>query len=580
MNTKSNNLKKFMAIFLVTIMIFGVTACGSSNQTGQAQTTTQASSAASTGTAPADKQKEPVTIQCLIPEPGSAEWNDFANSPVQQEIKRATGVTLEIVDGDENKYNVILASGDIPDMIRAKPSFFKQLIEGGNVIPLDDLLRTNGQEILKSVPQTVDFSKKFWSNGTNKLYFIPAQVGADAMGLEASMGATIRWDYYKELGYPEMKNEDDLLNVISQMVQKHPKTDDGKKVYGVGAFNDSGLWCIFFTMASLYGYAPLGTTCATQIDTNEPSSLTDNLEGPFWKSVSFYYKANKLGLLDPDAMTMKTADFTAKCTNGQLVYAPSSGSTGDFNGMYAKDGKGFMTIPLDAGYQWNGANYTAGWTDKSYGISKSSKNADRAMDLLNYFWSYDGARTLYSGVKGTHWDLTDGKPALKEGVIKLRSAGGDEWKKTGIQFNLNLIGMSSLTINPADNAPLNLFSTEDIYAASLNPLQKDFSDHYGVKYPAEAFKKRLDEGKNKNQKNQNTIAAAIMQTAPDDIKRMEAKVFDLLIKDSAKCILSKSDSEYQQNQAKAIEEFKAAGGDKVAEWYKKAWNDAVAQSGF
>ena len=574
----SNYFRKLVSGFLAAGLVFSMAACGTTEPKGAVNTDVPAASDGSSGTGAGDNEKEPVTITCLIPEIGAADWNDYADSSVQQAIKQATGVTLEIIDCDDNKYSVILASGDIPDIIRAKPSFFKQLIEGGNVIALDELIQTNGQDITESIPKTIEFSKKFWSNSTNNLYFIPAQVGVDAMGLAPGLGASIRWDYYKELGYPEMKNEDDLLNVIAQMVQNHPTTEDGKKVYGIGAFNDSGTWCLFYSMASLYGFQSLGTTCAYKVDTNEPSSLTDNLDGPYWNSVAFYYKANKMGILDPDAMTMKTADFTAKLTNGQLLYSP--GPTGDFNSKYAQDGKGFMTVPFEDGYQWNGANYYAGWTDKSYAISSSSKNADRAMELMNYLWSFDGARTMYSGVQGTAWDMSDGKPTLKEETITSKAAGDDEWKKTGIQLNWNLIGMSPLTINPSDNAPLNLFATEEVYSNSLNTLQKDFSEYYGVEYPAQAFKKKLDEGKNKNQEAMNTLAGAILPTAPDDIKRMEAKIVDLLIKNAAKCILSKSDEEYAQNQAKAMEEFKAAGGDTVAQWYVNAWNNAVAQSGF
>jgi hypothetical protein len=96
--------------------------------------------------------------------------------------------------------------------------------------------------------------------------------------------------------------------------------------------------------------------------------------------------------------------------------------------------------------------------------------------------------------------MADGKAAIKDETVKLKTAGGDEWKKTGIQFNMNLIGMSPLTVNPADNSPLNLFETGNVYKTSLNPVQKDYCEHYGVSYPAEAFKKMLDEGKTKIRK--------------------------------------------------------------------------------
>jgi hypothetical protein len=81
------------------------------------------------------------------------------------------------------------------------------------------------------------------------------------MGLEAGMGAVLRWDYYKDW-VSVMKNEDDLLNVIAQIVKKHPQTEDGKKVYGVGALmiTAPGVYSIpwhpFMDTRALEVYAP------------------------------------------------------------------------------------------------------------------------------------------------------------------------------------------------------------------------------------------------------------------------------------------------------------------------------------
>jgi hypothetical protein len=37
-------------------------------------------------------------------------------------------------------------------------------------------------------------------------------------------GYVVRWDYYKELGYPPINNEDDYLSVLQQMHENHPFT--------------------------------------------------------------------------------------------------------------------------------------------------------------------------------------------------------------------------------------------------------------------------------------------------------------------------------------------------------------------
>jgi hypothetical protein len=103
--------------------------------------------------------KGTVTIQCLIPETVQPSGIISQTAPFSRKSGTRRGVTLEIVDADENKYNVIIASGDMPDMIRAKPALFQQLIEGGNVIALDDLLKTNGTEITKSIQRQSNSAK-------------------------------------------------------------------------------------------------------------------------------------------------------------------------------------------------------------------------------------------------------------------------------------------------------------------------------------------------------------------------------------------------------------------------------------
>ena len=44
-------------------------------------------------------------------------------------------------------------------------------------------------------------------------------------------GYVVRWDYYKELGYPPVNNEEDYLKVLRQMHENHPFTEDGYPTY-------------------------------------------------------------------------------------------------------------------------------------------------------------------------------------------------------------------------------------------------------------------------------------------------------------------------------------------------------------
>ena len=132
---------------------------------------------------------------------------------------------------------------------------------------------------------------------------------------------------------------------------------------------------------------------------------------------------------------------------------------------------------LEWGYQWNGANMVCGWFDKGFAISKNCKNPDRAMELLDYLWSYDGSRLAYSGVKGMHWDIVDGVAKIKDEVIALKNENNDAWKKTGLRATSGGIycGLGSFVINPADNTEVEFvqlckficFTAESLYQGLL-----------------------------------------------------------------------------------------------------------------
>ena len=401
------------------------------------------------------------------------------------------------------------------------------------------------------------------------------------MGSECSVGPVIRWDYYKELGYPEIKNQEGMLKVLADMVAKHPKTEDGKNVYGVSFWSDWGTWPYFYTTAPYLGYRDIGAIGAIKIDTNELVNGATDFNAPYWSSVNYFYQANKLGIFDKDSLIQKYGDYGAKCTSGQILSGQATWAMGDFNSKNAKDGKGLMVVPMDWGYTWGGVYSVTGWGDKNLAITKSCKTPDRAMEFLNYLYSMDGVRTITSGVKGSQWDVVDGTPKLNDATIKARSENGDAAIAIGMTqvrggWDENLQGLSGFTVNTADNLPLSLFNTADAYASALNPLQKDFCEYYGIKYPYEIFKNKLDAGKIADQRNLNTAALSTVTSPPDDIKRYEAKVNEVMLKEFAKCVLSKSDAEFEANRKNAVEALKAAGVDTYFNWYKTEFDKAVA----
>ena len=58
-------------------------------------------------------------------------------------------------------------------------------------------------------------------------------------------------------------------------------------------------------------------------------------------------------------------------------------------------------------------------------ISKNCKNPDRAIAFLTYLSSEEGQMDMFLGVEGETYDVTDGKPALKQEFIDMMTTDFD-----------------------------------------------------------------------------------------------------------------------------------------------------------
>lgn len=575
-----------IAVLIVLSMLLAACTGNSSHNTNSSVNSSNKDEA----TKDNGSNEEVVTLRLLVVETGT-KWNTYPDSAVAEEIAKKVGVKIEYVEADDTKFNVLLAGGDLPDIVRAEPAKYgKQLIEGDLIIPMDDMLEDHGQDIMANIQTVVDYSRENWSEGENKLYFLSPQIQSEPSPIypPLTIGPTIRWDYYKEIGAPEFNTPDELLDVLEQIVEKHPETEDGKKIYGVSMWQDWGLWPYIFPFAWYTKQATNNSDLMARTlgDTQYQNILTQE-DSTFWVAMDFYNKAYRRGLLDPDALTMKHNDYLGKATAGQIVIGPATWAMGDFNSKYAKDGKGYIVLPTGK-RAWSGGVNPLGWTGKSYSISKTSEHPEKAMQFLNYLYSYEGARTMYSGVEGVHWDMVDGKPQVKDETFELRNAGGAEWENTGIAMDMNLIGIGGAVMDPATNTPLDLFQTPEALARGISELERDFSEHYGGLHPGDVLGKLIAEGKleDSNTANKGLSTEQLIKEGkvglpaiPEDLLKVEAAVKELAARYAARMILAKTDEEFDQLKAEALKAFKDAGVEEFTEFYTTDYADRREAAG-
>lgn len=561
------NLSKRAALFLVVMMLFTLFGCGGSTSDNSATTTSVTTESSEVTTTPA--APEPVTltlsiIGAYVPTPG------VQTDSVAKEIEKKTGITLDVTaitsETDyKTKLGALIAAGDLPDIFWVPSQQEQAIINNSNsAYDITELVKTNGKDMLANpaIKGSLEYSMKYLGNG--KLIYIPILNGDSPAPTWPIVVPNIRWDLYKQLGYPEVKSWDDLLTVLAEMQKKFPTASNGKKAYGISLFSDWGDWPIAITEA-WFGNINVGHGLSVDI-TDMSKLLLDYTDknSPYFKSIKFYNKAKQMGILNPESATQKYDQQTAKVKAGQL-YAQIPGWDRDL--YQGNPGEGFAAIPLVENEKFV-AGITSTKGGYNYAISANSKNPDRAVDLFNYLSTVEGSKTTLNGVKGITWDDVNGVEQYKSDIEAKVLKGLDATSRieTTVDLYHQFAMLSPNYKDPATGNYILISDSPDFLAKqfSSNLVLQDFITHYGYKTPGEPWFKLKA----------NTYDAAIanaLPTLPDDLKVIEDKVTNYKNINSFKLVMSKDDAELAAGIDKFIKDINDMGYQKVADWTMEQW---------
>ncbi|MFF2090935.1 hypothetical protein [Paenibacillus sp. NPDC058174] len=524
--------------------------------------------------------KAPITLKISTDQLFSSGAPGIQNNPVADEIKKKLGVTMDIVSSDPEKINVMLAGGDLPDIMIVPPEQGRAAMNGKLAMPLKELLKSNGPDIM-NYQSALDVINKRLGNTDGEYYFIPYNVVADAkeyINYSPWIGWFTRWDYYKEAGYPELKSYDDMIPMLAEELKKHPKTDEGKKVYGLSGWTDWGLWMYHVPFIYAEGWTENTKNTVTKPDGSYVHRFA--ADGPLWRGVEFYNKAFRAGILDMDAFTQKYSDYQAKLKSGQLLTLHMGWELDGANAYFKAKGqedKGFVAQVVDgATSQAYALQSIVGDNDPWVIITKSCKDPARAMEFLNYFRTYEGARLLTSGVEGVHWDLQDGKPELKDEVIKEMTTDTNFAAKTGIGLYGKLSGLGGSAIDPKDGGYVDLRRSDKFITTKLTPLDKEYSEYYGGTYPGDAWDKLVQQGKAKKLSESYIPAMPALQPQGDEeLAKKESNIEQILIREIPKAVMTKDDEAFQKQKDRIMEMINKAGFEEVDAFWKQSYEQGL-----
>ena len=304
-------MKRKMITALTLLLAFSVilSACGTATEDGKNAAGTAGAASASPASTPAEEQK-PAKLRIFYVTQGNTveDGFDYANNPILNEIcKRANVEITEAVvpawSDVSTKYNLMMSSGNICDVVqsggdKAGASVINNDGKNGAFMDLTDII--NNSEVIKQ--RYAPYINQLKADD-GKIYCL-RMLPADG---DVNNSFFVRWDVLQDLGYTELpKTLDEWLDAMRAEKKKYPDsipyTTMDNLHFSEFVFNCYGItgrgngWQQYFGKAIM------------------------QFEHPLYKdALKVYNTMLKEGLMDPEFVTSKRADFDEKRYNRKTL---------------------------------------------------------------------------------------------------------------------------------------------------------------------------------------------------------------------------------------------------------------------
>jgi hypothetical protein len=569
--------KKALAVLAALLLALSM-AAGCTASTPPA-TTAPAQTAAAT---PEPTAEPPVTLTMWAPAFEKSFPAGVQDDPVAKEITAKTGVALDItpmnaVSNYADKLAAALASSDLPDIAYVSDAtILPKIISAKAALAMDDYLEKYGTHILNDTPFRVEYARKYRSvdmdgKSDGKMYTWASVGDVDIDPLQVMVAPYLRYDLWKQLGYPALNSMDDYIPVLQQMMELEPTNKNGQKVYGMSSwFADSYGWNNWIFTAAfpmMYGVSLFGAHEYIEMGTNKIDSKVLDPNSAYWAGITWLNKAYRAGIMDPDAFTMKWDNYLEKTAANRVLLAFAPWCLDGGSQAFVTDGapeKGYVQMPAPHKLDRFEVSYDMPHGGYVMFISSKTKYPEKAVTLLDYLTSIEGTELIYNGVKGVNWDDASGQPAMKADTLTGLATDPDYRIKTGVFKYHNLAGRGRSVLDPAYNAPVYFSYMPDVVATRMTDLQKEAAGHFNVQLLGDLYMKNPDIKHTVF----DTTLTSLFPTAPDDIKEIETKINNYLGPVEIQVILSKTEEEFNTAKAQIIEDVKGLGGETSLQWFK------------
>lgn len=341
-------------------------------------------------------------------------------------LKDLFNVEVVIIPDMDGTYETRMAGGDLGDLVvwGANGEDYKQAIAKDMLLNWEefDLGPTYAPYVFENYGTALATNRDV--SGDGNIYGFGMDVALQEGAHKSFMYSwDLRWDLYKQLGYPEIKNLDDLIEVFKQMKQICPTDALGNEAYAASLWPDWDGNMVMYVKAlatAYYGYDELGFGHynPTNGEYYDALGLCDaqtgkylaqpNNDTPYIEMLKFFNKLYRADLLDPNSMTQTYDEMGTKVKNGGVYWGIFNyASSMVFNTQEHLEAGQMMysRVPDEANPIVYGMSNLGGnriWTVGAY-----TAYPELCLAIMDFLATPEGSMTMWYGPRGLTWDYNE-----------------------------------------------------------------------------------------------------------------------------------------------------------------------------
>lgn len=419
-------------------------------------------------------------------------------SIIKDKFNMELNIISPSISGDsDNLFESRFAAGNVGDIIicPAKGEYLQRLVDSGLIINMDTYIEDSALYGRYS-SSIVSLNRELASDG---IYAIPNALSSaspytPSESYAPTYGTYLRWDYYSEMGYPQINTFEDLLPILADMQAAHPYSDSGAATYAFSLFKDwdNNMMNAIKQPCCFYGYDEYGFVLS-KADGSDFQNILD-ADSLYMRVLRFYNRAYRMGLIDPDSPTQNYSDVSNKFADGQILFSPwpwlaqpAYNTTDNLN-----SGRGYMFVPIEDELIYSYGSRVTGSFESAIAIGASASDPVRMANFIDWLYSTEGIMASCAdspqgtaGIEGLTWQMTEQGPELTDFGIKAfyskdtlmpEEYGGGKWLDGICKLNYKPVSTAECT---PDGYPYYFSTWDSVIAMRQSDIEKDWASHIG-----------------------------------------------------------------------------------------------------